>query len=112
MQWIPLADPAQLDDLIEKSRAVPQVIYKHSTRCRLSSTVLQRLETAKCAEGVDFYFLDLLMFRQLSNLVAERFQVRHASPQVLLIRDGQCIFNESHLGITMEDLENAVNCPR
>lgn len=109
MNWISLTAPAQLDTLVERSRTKPQVIFKHSTRCSISSTAKNRLETARQSDAVDFYYLDLIAFRDISNRVAEQFRVPHASPQVLIIRDGQCIFDESHLGIRMDDiLEQAV----
>ena len=55
-------------------------------------------------EGIDFYFLDLIQYRNLSNDIAERFAVYHESPQVLLIRQGECVYDQSHNGITMEDI--------
>jgi bacillithiol system protein YtxJ len=109
MNWISLTAPAQLEILVERSRTKPQVIFKHSTRCSISSTAKHRLETARQSDLVDFYYLDLIAFRDISNQVAEQFRVPHASPQVLIIRDGECIFDESHLGIRMDDiLEQAV----
>ena len=104
MNWISLTAPAQLDALVERSKAKPQVIFKHSTRCSISSTAKHRLETAQQSEAVDFYYLDLISFRDVSNQIAEQFQVPHASPQVLVIRDGKCVFDESHLGIRMQDI--------
>ena len=95
----------ELTDLINTSHNKPQVIFKHSTRCSISAVALQRLQKAKQPEGLDFHFLDLLAHRPLSNKVAQVFNVPHESPQVLLVKDGQCIFNESHLGISMQDLQ-------
>ena len=94
--------------MIARSGAKPQVIFKHSTRCSISSVAFQRLQKAQQPEGIDFYYLDLLAHRPLSNRVAEVFKVHHESPQVLVIKDGKCIFDESHLGISMLDIvENA-----
>ncbi|MGE5521049.1 MAG: bacillithiol system redox-active protein YtxJ [Candidatus Dadabacteria bacterium] len=104
MHWIHLTDEEQLKQLIIKSQSRPQVIFKHSTRCSISAVALQRLQKAQQPQDVDFYFLDLLAHRPLSNKVAETFSVHHESPQVLLIRDGHCVFDESHLGITMDDI--------
>ncbi|MGC8020649.1 monothiol bacilliredoxin BrxC family protein [Salmonella enterica] len=41
----------------------------------------------------------------MSNEVAEMFSVHHESPQVLLIKNGECIYDESHQGITMSEIE-------
>ena len=53
----------------------------------------------------DFFYLDLLSYRQLSNKIAQIFSVPHESPQILLIKNGECIYEESHLGITADDLQ-------
>lgn len=104
MQWIHLTDEEQLRQIISKSGTKPQVIFKHSTRCSISSVAFQRLQKSQQPEGLDFYYLDLLAHRPLSNKIAEIFKVHHESPQVLVIRGGQCIYDESHLGISMMDI--------
>lgn len=104
MQWIHLTDEEQLKKIIVQSGKTPQVIFKHSTRCSISSVVFQRLQKAQQPGGFDFYYLDLLAHRPLSNKVAELFNVHHESPQILVIRDGQCIYDESHLAISMQDI--------
>ena len=104
MKWIHLSDEGQLAEIIDRSKHKPQVIFKHSTRCSISSVAYQRLQKAQQPDGFDFYFLDLLAHRPLSNKVAETFQVHHESPQILLIKDGRCVFDESHLGISMNDI--------
>ena len=107
MKWIHLTDEGQLNEIIIKSQHRPQVIFKHSTRCSISSVALQRLQKAQQPEGLDFYFLDLLAHRSLSNRVVEVFGVHHESPQVLVIKQGKCVFDESHLGISMTDIVSA-----
>ena len=104
MKWIQLTDEAQLNEIISKSQHKPQVIFKHSSRCSISSVALQRLQKAQQPDSLDFYFLDLLAHRPLSNKVAEKFSVHHESPQILLIKNGKCIYDESHLGISMNDI--------
>jgi len=104
MNWIPLDKEEQLDTIIGQSREQPVVIFKHSTRCNISSMALGRLERAQTPGQTLFYLLDLIRYRSLSNRVAEVFGVHHESPQVLLIRDGVCTYHESHSAITMDDL--------
>lgn len=104
MNWIQLTEEGQLQEIISKSDTKPQVIFKHSTRCSISAVALQRLQKAQQPEGIDFYFLDLLAHRPLSNKVAEVFKVHHESPQILLVMNGKCVFDESHLGISMNDI--------
>lgn len=104
MNWNNLTDENQLQELIAQSNITPQVIFKHSTRCSVSSIAYQRLNNSKQTAAADFYYLDLLKFRSLSNKVAEIFREHHESPQVLLIKNGECIYTESHIGITMKEL--------
>ncbi|HZH37352.1 MAG TPA: bacillithiol system redox-active protein YtxJ [Flavisolibacter sp.] len=104
MQWNHLTDEEQLKALIAKSSSQPQVIFKHSTRCSISSVAYQRLQKAKQPDDIDFYYLDLIAHRPLSNKIADLFKVHHESPQVLVIKDGKCIYDESHLAISMTDI--------
>ncbi len=54
-------------------------------------------------EETPVYFLDLLSYRHISNTIAEIFKVHHESPQLLLIKDGECIFESSHGEISAEE---------
>lgn len=104
MNWIPLTEEAQLDTIIAESNTQPVVIFKHSTTCSISAMSKGRLEREQAPDGVKFYYLDLLAYRPISNKVAELFKVHHESPQVLLIKNGECTYEESHNGIRMDDL--------
>jgi bacillithiol system protein YtxJ len=104
MNWIDLIDEQQLEHLKELSKHKAQLIFKHSTRCAISSMAKNRLERSTPPDSVDFYYLDLVKHRQLSNKIATDFAVYHESPQVLLIKNGECIYDESHSGIQMDDI--------
>lgn len=104
MNWIDLTDEQQLNRLKELSRQRAQLIFKHSTRCAISSMAKSRLERSTPPDGIDFYFLDLVKHRQLSNKIAADFAVYHESPQILLIKNGECIYDESHSGIQMDEI--------
>lgn len=105
MNWKDLTSIAQLEDIKKASFDLPQVIFKHSTRCSISMVAKGRLEKATAPEGIDFYYLDLLNHRDISNAIAEMFHVHHESPQVLLIKNGECTYDESHGSIMMDDIE-------
>lgn len=109
MNWKTLDDMVQLDEIKQSSR--PGVIFKHSTRCPISSMAKSRLEKAwkdEEMEGVDFYYLDLIRFREISNAIAQQFGIDHESPQVLVIKNGACIYDESHGGISYDQLREIV----
>lgn len=104
MNWISLTDEGQLQSIKELSKQKPQVIFKHSTRCHISSMVKNRLDRSNDYANADFYYLDLIAYRQLSATIAETFSVHHESPQVLLIKNGLCVYDESHNGISMDEI--------
>jgi bacillithiol system protein YtxJ len=108
MNWIPLNQEIQLDEIITNSNTVPQVIFKHSTRCSVSSMAKSRLDRKEAPKGINFYYLDLIKFRSISNKIAHDFGVSHQSPQVLVINNGKCIYNESHSGIIFDEIEAAI----
>ncbi len=104
MNWEILTNAEQLETLKKDSFTTPQLIFKHSTRCSVSAMIKNRLEKSNQPGHIRFYFLDLIAHRSLSNKIAEDLKVHHESPQVLLIKDGECIFDESHLAIQMDEI--------
>ena len=105
MNWTVLSEETQLDIIKEESKTQPVVIFKHSTRCSISDMAKGRLERSTEPAGVKFYYLDLIRYRSISNDIAKVFGVTHLSPQILIIKDGSCVYDESHNGISMQDIE-------
>jgi bacillithiol system protein YtxJ len=103
MNWIALTNETQLEEIKERSKTKPQVIFKHSTRCSISSVAKNRLERSVPPDA-DFYYLDLIQHRNISGKIAEDFSVYHESPQILLIKNGECVYDESHSGISMDEI--------
>ena len=109
MNWSVLNTEEQFNSLLEKSNSKPQVIFKHSVRCSISSVVKSRLEKSGIPEEIDFHILDLIAYRSLSNKIANELDVHHESPQVLLLQNGECIYDESHMAIRMEDISEMIS---
>lgn len=109
MNWITLSNVEQLSSIKQQSAVKPQIIFKHSTRCSISTMALNRLERSNEIPSADFYYLDLLAHRDISSKIAEEFSVYHESPQVLLISKGLCVYDESHSGISMDEISDQVN---
>lgn len=103
MNWTFLESSAQITDI--KNKAGYSLIFKHSTRCSISMMAKKRVEmdTDEVPSEVTPFFLDLIAHRDLSNQIAEVFQVHHESPQLLLIKDGECILDQSHGDISIEE---------
>lgn len=106
MNWKELNNVAQLQQLVAASATQSILLFKHSTRCSISRMALQRLEREWEEVGVDAYLLDLLNFRSVSNAIAEQCGVEHQSPQVLLLKNGVCIYHASHNAISFSDIKS------
>ena len=108
--WVSLETAEQLQALITASESKACLIFKHSTTCNISAMAKSRLEKKWDfpESEMQAYYLDLLRFRSLSNAVAEQLSVYHESPQVLLIRQGECIYDASHLDISVEELHEVI----
>lgn len=106
INWIPLTDLGQLNEIIDISNEKPAVIFKHSTRCSVSRMALKQFENEfDLDDKVDSYFLDLLEHRVISNEIASRFGVYHQSPQLLLIKEGKSVYDVSHEAIDAGELK-------
>lgn len=104
--WIHLSVPDQINELITESGSIPIVIYKHSSRCGLSYMTENKLESGweVLKPKVNLYFLDVIRYRNVSAAVAERFNIRHQSPQILVIKNGICVYNTSHHEINVDTI--------
>jgi bacillithiol system protein YtxJ len=109
MQFVDVVSIDQLDLISAKSFATHQLLFKHSTRCSISAMALNRIRNSRLNFQGDFYYLDLIQFRKISDAIAERWNVEHASPQILVIKEDVCIYTESHNGIRPELIMEALN---
>jgi len=105
INWLPLTEQSQLG-LIENNNEKTSILFKHSTRCIVSKVVLKEIEEKfeSLNEDFDFYFLDLLNYRSISSAVAEQFSVQHQSPQLIVVRNGEVVAQDSHYDIVNLEL--------
>jgi bacillithiol system protein YtxJ len=107
VKFFTLDNMEQFDEIDEISQTKPVVLFKHSTRCSISRMALKQFDAEfnYPEEKIEWYLLDLLNHRDLSNEIASRYNVVHQSPQIVVIRNGKAVFNESHDSIAAEDLK-------
>ncbi|MDB5014278.1 MAG: thioredoxin family protein [Daejeonella sp.] len=86
------------------------IIFKHNTTCPISKMAKIDLEehSLLIPDAIQVYFLNLLRHRDISNAIATQFSVTHESPQVLLIKDGECVYHASLYDIAAEELANTI----
>lgn len=107
INWRGLNSVEMIDDLINESYNKPILILKHSTRCSISSMAKNRLELYWDNEdGIEPIYLDLISYRAISNRLAEIFNVKHESPQVLLIKNGKCTYHASHSDVDYNTIKS------
>lgn len=111
INWKNLDSLSSLDDALEMSATHDVLLFKHSTTCSISHMAKLRLE-----DNWDFkenellpYYLDLKSFKSVSSEISDRLSVVHESPQVLLIRKGECIYDASHFDISVDELKETLN---
>lgn len=90
----------ELDTVLGRSDRI-QAIFKHSSACGTSAFALRGMEEviSEVSESVDFSILEVRLQRKLSNYVAEKTGVRHESPQLILMKNGEVVWNASHSAI-------------
>lgn len=108
--WNELSSLGQLEEINVQSQTKPCIIFKHSTRCSISSNAYARLErgSEKLGSKADFYYLDLLAHRDISNAIATNYRVVHESPQILIIHYGKCVGHTSHNGVSVDNILNLI----
>lgn len=110
MNWEHVTSKEEILDIAENiSSSNTCIIFKHSTTCSISSVAQRRLQDFKPSENVRVFYLDLLRHRSVSNFIADKFDVRHESPQVIVVKNGEAVYHNSHLGIDVDELEVQVN---
>lgn len=101
INWRNLKSQEDLETWNDYSFQQPVMLFKHSTRCSISSMAKNRLERGwnYTDNQIIPLFVDLLSYRDVSNQVATFYGITHESPQILIIRNGKCIYSSSHGGI-------------
>lgn len=111
MNWNTINNETQVEEIKQKSFEHPVLVFKHSTSCSISSASLGRIERAwdkDKAKDIEPFYLDLIRYRSISNKIAKDFEVEHESPQVLLIQNGECVYDASHFEIRFDEIVSQV----
>lgn len=109
MNWITITDESDIEN-INKSENY-SIIYKHSPMCMTSLMTYRQLKAeVNAAQGVDIplYIVDVIKNRQQSQYIANSFLTKHESPQILVIKNGKCVYNTSHESISLKAVLNHI----
>jgi bacillithiol system protein YtxJ len=104
--WQKISQASQVDSIIESSSERPQLIYKHSHRCSVCFVAKGDLEQSSedILEHADMHFVNVVNNREASDYIASELDVRHESPQVILVDQGEVVWHASHGSIEAEEI--------
>lgn len=104
MSFITLDTIEKLDELFEKSKETPVVLFKHSITCPISTDVSSEMSIV----NADVNLVIVQTSRQISNEIESRTNLRHQSPQAIILKNGKPVFHASHYDITANAVEGAL----
>jgi bacillithiol system protein YtxJ len=85
-----------------------RLLFKHSTICPISTAAYEEFQSYLSAEEVPAAVILVREDRPVSNEVAERFGIKHESPQIFLLENGEVKWHSSHWKITKGAIEEAL----
>jgi bacillithiol system protein YtxJ len=105
--WKEVTTIEEWNQLLEQSENRPFVILKHSTACPVSASALEEFETylrnEKSAD-VEYSMVKVIESRPVSNQIAEDLDLKHASPQIIMVKNKEKVWNTSHWSITAKHI--------
>lgn len=106
--WKELTNIEQFTTLVDESQKHGSafVVFKHSTRCSISSMAKRRVDDKWDITDLPLYYLDLIQYRDVSNYIEQSLNVEHQSPQLILVKNGKAIYDASHMSISIDKLKH------
>lgn len=110
LRWITLESEDQLEEIIKDSHQTTQVVFKHSTKCPISKGRKEHLEKEFSIpeNNASVYYLDVITHRPVSLAIADKWNIEHQSPQLLVLQNGKVVTHTSHEDITTTVVEDWV----
>ena len=102
--WNYILNEIDLQNAVDYSFEKPVLLFKHSTRCSISSLAKNRIERGNNENYSKIYLLDLIKLRSISDEISKQFNVIHESPQLLKIVNGKCTYHASHQNVSLENI--------
>ena len=104
--WVEVTDKDAIEKIIHRSNRIPQFIFKHSTRCPISSRAYSQISsvTDEISADVEINYVDVIAYRDVSQEIADKLGIEHESPQLLLVESNKVIWDVSHYDIEADDI--------
>ncbi|MEK4730424.1 MULTISPECIES: bacillithiol system redox-active protein YtxJ [unclassified Paenibacillus] len=107
MEWREVTTLEDWATIFEESMERGQVVLKHSTSCPVSANALKEFEQylkEMPNRKTDYFLVKVIESRPISNKIAEDLNVKHESPQIILIKDKAKYWATSHWAVTTEHI--------
>ncbi|WP_168797547.1 bacillithiol system redox-active protein YtxJ [Neolewinella litorea] len=98
--------PQDLDAALQASHEQPIVIFKHSNNCPFSARAQEQVANSK--HDLEIYGIVVQYAKELSTAIADRLEVKHASPQAIVVKDGKAAAHYWRSEIQEETLKEKV----
>lgn len=107
LPWTDITSVEQLQEVLDQAKEHPVLLFKHSTRCSISTMTLNSFEQKWSSENelCQLYFVDLLRNRDVSNAIAAETGVSHQSPQAIVLKGEEVVYHASHSSIEVRAIE-------
>lgn len=108
---LPLNSTEELEALLVASRTSPVLLYKHSLTCDVSTRAINAVHAflGTCQGPLLARMVTVQTERPVSNAIARRLNLRHDSPQALLVADGEVVWHATHFRITVDAMRTALS---
>jgi bacillithiol system protein YtxJ len=103
-RFVKIIDAKSFEEMADRSKERPVIIFKHSLTCPISATAYDQMTEIEC----EIALIEVQRARELSREIENRLGVAHESPQVIVLRNGQVVWNASHFKITAKAVAEAV----
>lgn len=105
-----LTDLTDLETALMGADRGPILIFKHSTTCGISAQAHEALSEwlEERASSIPAYLVEVRQHRAVSRAIAERFGVRHESPQALVVEGHTVRWSGSHFHVNAREVEAAL----
>jgi bacillithiol system protein YtxJ len=102
--FVKITDAGSFEEMVDRSKRRPVVIFKHSLTCPISAGAYEQMAEF---EG-EVALIEVQRARELSTEIENRLGVAHESPQVIVLHNGQVVWNASHFKIKADAVTEAV----
>ena len=108
--WKEITSVQQFNEILNAPSDKAKLFFKHSTRCSISSMALKGFEREWNVSNEEFelFFVDLIAHRDVSNAISETSHVVHQSPQVVVWRNNEVIYDASHHHIDAQKIQQSL----